>query len=66
LVGNPEGKKPLGRPRRRWDDNIKLDLKNRMGRCGMDSFASGYEEVVGSCEHGDERPGSVKLGKILD
>ena len=27
LVGKPEGKKPLGRPRRRWDDNIKMDLQ---------------------------------------
>jgi hypothetical protein len=27
LVGNPEGKKPMGRPRRRWEDNIKTDLK---------------------------------------
>jgi hypothetical protein len=27
LVGNPEGKKPLGRPRRRWVDNIKIDLR---------------------------------------
>jgi hypothetical protein len=26
LVGKPEGKKPLGRPRRRWIDNIKMDL----------------------------------------
>ena len=26
LVGKPEGKKPLGRPRRRWEDNIKVDL----------------------------------------
>jgi hypothetical protein len=26
LVGNPEGKRPLGRPRRRWVDNIKMDL----------------------------------------
>jgi hypothetical protein len=25
-VGMPEGKRPLGRPRRRWEDNIKLDL----------------------------------------
>jgi hypothetical protein len=25
LVGRPEGKRPLGRPRRRWEDNIKLD-----------------------------------------
>jgi hypothetical protein len=27
LNGNPEGKRPLGRPRRRWEDNIKLDLR---------------------------------------
>jgi hypothetical protein len=27
LVGRPEGKRPLERPRRRWEDNIKLDLK---------------------------------------
>ena len=34
LVGKPEGKRPLGRPRRRWEDNIKKDL-HEMGRdCG--------------------------------
>jgi hypothetical protein len=27
LVGRPEWKRPLGRPRRRWEDNIKLDLR---------------------------------------
>jgi hypothetical protein len=27
LVGNPEGRRPLGRPRRRWEDNIKMDLQ---------------------------------------
>ena len=32
LVGKPEGKRPLGRPRRRWDDNIKMDLQEV--RCG--------------------------------
>ena len=34
LVEKPEGKRPLGRPRRRWEDNIKMDLQE-MGRgCG--------------------------------
>jgi hypothetical protein len=28
LVGKPEGKRPLGRPRRRWVDNIKMDLRD--------------------------------------
>jgi hypothetical protein len=27
LVGKPEGKRPMGRPRRRWVDNIKIDLR---------------------------------------
>jgi hypothetical protein len=31
----PEGKRPLGRPRRRWEDNIKMDLKE-VGCGGMD------------------------------
>jgi hypothetical protein len=31
LVGKPEGKIPPGRPRRRWEDNIRLDLIDRMG-----------------------------------
>jgi len=35
LVGKPEGKRPLGRPRRRWEDNIKMDLQ-RVGCGGMD------------------------------
>ena len=35
LVGNPEGKRPLGRPRRRWEDNIKMDLQE-VGYGGLD------------------------------
>jgi hypothetical protein len=27
LVGKPEGKRPLGRPRRRWEENVKMDLQ---------------------------------------
>jgi len=34
LVGKPEGKKLLGRPRRRWEDNMKMDLQE-MGCGGM-------------------------------
>jgi len=33
LVGKPEGKRPLGRPRRRWEDNIKRDLQEVGGGC---------------------------------
>ena len=34
LVGKPEGKIPMGRPRRRWEDNIKMDLQEVGGDCG--------------------------------
>jgi hypothetical protein len=34
LVGNPEGKRLLARPRRRWEDNIKMDLQEVGGDCG--------------------------------
>ena len=34
LVGKPEGKRPLGRSRRRWEDNIKMDLQEVGGGCG--------------------------------
>jgi hypothetical protein len=35
LVGKPEGKRPLERPRRRWEDNIKMNLQE-VGRVGVD------------------------------
>jgi len=37
LVGKPEGKRPLGRPRHKWEDNIKMDLQE-VGCGGMDSI----------------------------
>jgi hypothetical protein len=41
LLGNPEGKRPLGRPRRGWVNNIKMDLKrDRVGWYGLDRSGS--------------------------
>jgi hypothetical protein len=62
LVGKPEGKGPLGRPRRRWVDNIKMDLRN-IGWYGVDwvNLAQDRDQWDGSCEHGDEPSGSLKL-----
>ena len=34
LVGKPEGNRPLGRPKHRWEDNIKMDLQEVGGGCG--------------------------------
>jgi hypothetical protein len=49
LVGKPEGKRPLGRPRRRWGDGIRMDLRERdwLGGCGLDSTVSGQGPVAG-------------------
>ena len=43
LVGKPEGKRPLGRPRRRWENNIKMDLQEVGGGVlwGLDGVGSG-------------------------
>jgi len=41
LVGKPEGKRPLGRLKRTWEDNIRIDLINRVGRCGLGASGSG-------------------------
>jgi hypothetical protein len=41
LVGKPEGKSPLGTPRRRWEDNIKTDLQEVGGGGRLDGVGSG-------------------------
>jgi hypothetical protein len=42
LVGRPEGKRPQGRPRRRWEDNIKMDLREiGIDAAKLDSAGSG-------------------------
>jgi hypothetical protein len=55
LVGEPEGKRQLGRPRRRWVDNIKTCLK-KTGLGGMDSIdlSQDRDPAEGSFEHGNE------------
>ena len=41
-MGKPEGKRPLGRPRLRWEDNIKMDLQEvGKGHGGLDGVGSG-------------------------
>ena len=67
LVGKPEGKRPLGRPRRRWEDNIKMDLKEvGCGGYGLDLAGLGSGQVRGTCECGNEPLGSIKYGEFLD
>ena len=44
LVGKPEGKRPLGRPRGRWEDNIRMDLQE---------VGLGYEDWIGLAQDRD-------------
>ena len=44
LVGKPEGKRPLGKPRRRWDDNIRMDFEE---------VGLGYEDSIGLAQDRD-------------
>jgi hypothetical protein len=54
LVGKPKGKRPLERPRHRWENGVRMDLRE----CGLDSTGSGQGPVVGCCECDDEPSGS--------
>ena len=65
--GETWGKEPLGRPRRRWEDNIKMDLQEVGGGCGDWMELAQYRDgqVAGTCEYGDEPSGSKNLGNFL-
>jgi hypothetical protein len=66
-VGRPEVNRPVGRPRRRWEDNIKLDLREMGINWGkLDPDGARLGPVAGFCEHGDEPSGSImKSGYFL-
>jgi hypothetical protein len=66
LVGKPEGRRPLGRSRRRWVDNIKMDLRE-IGWDDMDwiDLVQDRESVEGSCEHSNELSGSIQCWEFL-
>jgi hypothetical protein len=59
LVRKPEGRRPLGRPRCRWEDGIRMDLREiGLGGCGLDSTGSGQRPVAGCGECSNEPSGS--------
>ena len=62
LVGRPGRKTTLGRPRRRWEDNIKMDLQEVGGGCGdwMDLAQDRDRD-----EYGEEPSGSKNAGNFL-
>ena len=66
LVGKPKGKRPLGRPRIRWEDNIKMDLQN-VG-CGVWIGSSWLRIGTGGghFEYGKGLSGRIKCGELID
>jgi len=66
LVGKPEGRRPLGRPRCRWVDNIRMDLQE-VGRGYMDWIGLAQDrDRWRTVECGNEPSSSVKCGEFLD
>jgi hypothetical protein len=63
LVGKPEGKRPLGRPRRRWIDNIEMDLL-KVGLSVV--YWIGLVHVESSCKLGNELSGSIKCWETIE
>ena len=59
-MGKPEGRRPLGRPSRRWEDNIKMDFQKGAYE-GMD-WIDLVQDVAGTCECGNKPSGSIKCG----
>jgi hypothetical protein len=66
LVGKPEGRRPLGRPMRRWEDNIRMDLREVGCGCVEWMELAQDRDVAFACECGDEPLGSIKCGEFFD
>ena len=60
LVGKPEEKRPLERPRRRWEDNIKMDLREVGCHPGEWIDLAEDQWLASLCKGGNEPPGSLK------
>jgi hypothetical protein len=54
MLGIPEGKRPLGRPIRRWEDNIKIYPQEIGWRHGLNLSGSGEEKMAGACDSSNE------------
>jgi hypothetical protein len=65
LLGKPGEKRPLGRPRCMWVDNVNMFLESRMRWHGMDSSGSGQGPVEDSFDHGNVPSGSIQFWEVL-
>ena len=65
LVGKPEGRRQLERPRNRWEDNIKMDIGEVGWGHGLDRSRSEQGQVTCCCEYGNELSGFIRGGEFL-
>jgi hypothetical protein len=63
--GETVASRSLVRSRRRWEENIKMDLKE-INMNGLDSSSSGWGQVASCCEHGNELSGYIKCKDFLE
>ena len=66
LVGKPEGKRPLGRPRRRWEDNIKINLQEVGGGGDWMELAQYRDRLRALLNYGNKPSGTLKCGEFHD
>jgi hypothetical protein len=65
--GKPEGKRPIGRARRRWEDNVRMDLRE-IGYKAVDRIHLVQDRgpMMSCCVQGNEHSGSMKRSEFLN
>ena len=66
LMGKPKVKRLRGRPRPKWEDNIKIGLQEVGWGHGLDQSGSGQGQVVGTCECGNEHSVAIQCWDFHD
>jgi hypothetical protein len=64
LVGKPQGKRPLGKSSRRWEDNIKMDLQEVGWGAWTGLFWHMIGQIAGTCKRCNAPSGSIKCGEF--
>ena len=66
MVGTPEGKRPLERPRLRWEDNIMVNLQEVGWGAWTGLIRLRTGTLGGHCKCGNEPSGSIQCADVLD
>jgi hypothetical protein len=66
LMRIPDGKRPLGRPRHRWEENIRMNLQEMECGAWTESIWLRTGAGAGTCECSNKTLGSIKYGEFLN